>query len=68
MTRASILNDALVTINNAEARGHRQVLIRPSSKVLVKYLSVMQRHGTFSDLSSLRVDAENTFMYFFLHL
>lgn len=45
MTRASILNDALVTINNAEARGHRQVLIRPSSKVLIKYLSVMQRHG-----------------------
>ena len=46
MTRASILNDALVTINNAEARGHRQVLIRPSSKVLIKYLSVMQRHGS----------------------
>jgi small subunit ribosomal protein S15Ae len=32
-------------IVNAERRGKRQVLIRPSSKVIVKFLSVMQRHG-----------------------
>lgn len=41
-------NDCLNNIVNAERRGKRQVLIRPSSKVIVKFLSVMQRHGEFS--------------------
>ncbi|KAI8058176.1 40S ribosomal protein S22-A [Syncephalis plumigaleata] len=45
MVRVSVLNDCLNNINNAERRGRRQVLIRPSSKVIVKFLSVMQRHG-----------------------
>ena len=35
------------SIVNAERRGKRQVLVRPSSKVIVKFLSVMQRHGEF---------------------
>ena len=46
MVRTSVLNDALNAINNAEKAGKRQVLIRPSSKVIVKYLQVMQKHGT----------------------
>ena len=45
MVKTSVLNDALNAINNAEKSGKRQVLIHPSSKVIVKFLSVMQKHG-----------------------
>mmetsp|Transcript_6624 Transcript_6624/g.23393 ORF Transcript_6624/g.23393 Transcript_6624/m.23393 type:complete len:131 (+) Transcript_6624:64-456(+) len=45
MVRISVLNDTLRTMNNAEHRGKKQVLVRPVSKVVVKFLQVMQRHG-----------------------
>jgi len=45
MVRMSVLNDALKNITNAERRGKRQVLLRPSSKVIVKFLQVMQKFG-----------------------
>ena len=54
MVKTSVLNDALNAINNAEKSGKRQVLIRPSSKVIVKFLSVMQKHGKFASTTISR--------------
>ena len=49
MTRMSTLADALKTMANASRRGKRQVLLRPTSKVLIKFLTVMQKHGYISE-------------------
>ncbi|GMQ08526.1 hypothetical protein CsSME_00052213 [Camellia sinensis var. sinensis] len=45
MVRVSVLNDALKSMYNVEKIGKRQVMIRPSVKVITKFLIVMQKHG-----------------------
>merc|ERR1711879_110061 len=45
MGRINPLADALKCILVAERKGRRQVLLRPASKVIIKFLRQMQKHG-----------------------
>ena len=49
MVKMSVLGEALKKIVNAEKAGKRQVLLRPISKVIVKFLRVMQQHGYINE-------------------
>lgn len=60
---------------NAEKRGKRQVLVRPVSKVVIKFLQVMQKHGTFTfsfstkrDETRVRREGETLMEFFFRSL
>ena len=48
MVRMSTLADCLKTILEAEKPGKRQVLIRPSSKVIVRFLRLMQKRSIYN--------------------
>jgi small subunit ribosomal protein S15Ae len=43
--KVNVLADALNSIVNAERRGKKQVLIRPVSSLVIKFLKLMQKHG-----------------------
>merc|ERR1711959_462181 len=49
MVKMSVINDALKNIVNAEKAGKRQVMLRPISKVLIKFLRCMQKHGYINE-------------------
>lgn len=63
MVRMSVLADCLKTISNAEKRGRRQVLIRPSSKVVIKFLQKMQEHGTLPRFHSTQNGVLFSFLF-----
>ena len=45
MVKVNILAGALRSMVNAERKGKKQVLLRPSSKVLLKFLRIMQKNN-----------------------
>uniref|UniRef100_A0A6A7GC75 Ribosomal protein S8 n=1 Tax=Hirondellea gigas TaxID=1518452 RepID=A0A6A7GC75_9CRUS len=51
MVLISVLANTMKSIVNAERRGRKQVLIRPSSKVIICFLKVMQREGYIGDFT-----------------
>ena len=50
MVLMSALNNALKNIYNAEKKGKRQVVIRPCSKVVLKFLQVMMKNGYIGEV------------------
>merc|ERR1712224_90618 len=49
MVRINVLSDCLKTIHNAGQLGKKQVLIRPVSRVVIKFLRLMQKHCYIGD-------------------
>ncbi|KFK36850.1 hypothetical protein AALP_AA4G179800 [Arabis alpina] len=49
MVMASVLNNSLASMCHAEKNGKRQVILRPTSKVITKFLTVMQKNGYIAE-------------------
>ena len=66
MVRISVLGDALKTILNAERAGKRQVLIRPSSKTVLRFLRLMQKRNLY--IVKFLQKKYNLIIYYFLYI
>lgn len=53
MGRVNVLADALKTISNAERIGKREVIVKPSSNIVIKFLKVMQDNGYVQEFSRI---------------
>ena len=62
MVRMNSLADALRCINNAEKRGKRQVLIRPCSKVVIRFLTVMMKHGYIGEFEVSMTNSQKNYL------
>ena len=49
MVKMSVLSECLKKMVNAEKAGKRQVLLRPVSKVVIKFLRCMQKFGYINE-------------------
>ena len=53
MGRVNVLADALKTISNAERVGKKEVLVKPSSDIIIKFLKLMQENGYIEEFSKI---------------